>query len=277
MAAYKLAYRTEFQGLPISIENGKGSSRHWTDEETGETGSTKMEYPYGYVRGTLGLDGDGVDVFIGPNKESQKIFIITQMKRPEYKEVDEQKCMLGFDSAKDAKSAYLRHYDSPKFFGSMLEMDVHEFEDKLMSQKGKLIKSLLKKYISAKLREGYSPGDHYMDSLDMLKGISSAMRTAKETVEKALTSRSAVATSRKTEDNTPPPTDNIFGTGMPLRDGELTPYVMRKAEVDYGTYRTHESAESCKVCKTQFKKSMDGCPRCKHTNAVFEATPLWKR
>lgn len=276
MPAYKLAYRTDFQGLPISVENGKGSSRHWTDEATGETGSTKMEYPYGYVRGTLGLDGDGVDVFIGPDKKSQKVFIVTQMKKPEYKEVDEQKCMLGFNSAKDAKDAYIRHYDSPKFFGGMIELDIKEFEDKLMSQKGKLIKSLLKKYLSAKLREGYSPGDSYMNSLDILKGISLAMRDAKDSLEKALTSRSAVVTSRKVEDNTQS-TDNVFGTGAPLREGERTPYVMRKAEVDYGTYRTHESAESCNVCKTQFKKSMDGCPRCKHTNSITEATPLWKR
>ena len=276
MPAYKLHSRIDFQGLPISIENGKGSSRHWTDEATGETGSTKMEYPYGYVRGTLGTDGDAVDVFIGPNKKSRKIFVITQMKKPEFKEVDEQKCMLGFNSAKDAKDAYLRHYDDPKFFGSMVILDIEEFADKLQGQKGKLIKSLLKKYLSAKLREDYSHGDSYMNSLDMLKGISSAMRSAKDSLEKALTSRSAVVTARKIEDNTPS-TDNVFGTGAPLRDGERTPYVMRKAEVDYGTYRTHEGAESCAVCKTQFKKSMDGCPRCKHTNSIAEATPLWKR
>jgi len=277
MPAYKLAYKLDFQSLPISIENGKGSSRHWTDEATGEKGSTKMEYPYGYVRGTLGTDGDAVDVFIGPDKKSQKVFIVTQMKAPKFTEVDEQKCMLGFNSSKEAKDAYTRHYDSPKFFGSMIEVDIEEFKDKLKSQKGKLIKSLLKKYLSAKLRVDYSHGDSYMNSLDMLKGLSSAMRTAKDSVEKALTSRSAVATSRKVEEAPEATTDNIFGTGVPLRDGERTPYVMRKSAVDYGNYRPQvEDTESCNVCKTQFKKSM-GCLRCKHVNSTTEAAPLWKR
>ena len=41
-AAHKLHYRTEFQGLPISIENRKGSYRYWHDPHTGEDGKSKM-------------------------------------------------------------------------------------------------------------------------------------------------------------------------------------------------------------------------------------------
>lgn len=111
-----------------------------------------------------------------------------------------------------------------------------------------------------------------MSSLDMLKGISEAMRSAKESLSKALTSRSPVVTARKIET-----TDNVFGTGAPMREGEMTPFVTRKAQVDYGTYHAYEESLSCKVCKTQFNKSIDGCPRCKHTNAVVEAVQLWKR
>ena len=273
MPAHKLHDRTEFQGLPISIENRKGSSRHWTDESTGEKGSTKMLYPYGYVRGTLGLDGDAVDVFVGPNASSDKVFVITQSKAPEFKDVDEQKCMLGFDSAKEAKEAYLKHYNSPKFFKDMVELNIDEFKDKLMSLKGKLIKSLLKNYLSAKLTKDYSPGDSYMDSLEILKGISAAMRSATEDLNKALNSRSAVVSSRKIEEHT---TDNVFGTGIPLREGEHAPYVVRKATFNPSVYVPTDSAlESCVVCKTQFKKSMKECPRCRHTAAVAGST--WKR
>lgn len=276
MPAYKLAYKSDFQGLPISIENGKGSKRHWTDESTGETGSTKMKYPYGYVRGTLGLDGDAVDVFIGPKKDSTKVFIVTQMKAPEFKEVDEQKCMLGFESSKDAKAAYIEHYNSPKFFGGITELDMDDFKQKLEGKKGELIKSLLKKCVSAKLREDSTYGDSYMNSLDVLEGLSKAMRTAKDSLDKALSSRSAVA-ARKPEP-TPPTTDNVFGTGAPLREGERTPFVMRKAAVDYNTYRNVDNdVSSCKVCKVQFKKSLEDCPRCKSTSAIAEALPLWKR
>lgn len=138
---HKLAYKTEFQGMPISIENRAGSNRYWHDPNSDERGKTKMEYPYGYVRGTLGVDGDEVDVFLGPNKESDKVFVVTQMQRFEFEDVDEQKVMLGFDNAIEAKTAYLKHYDNARFFGDMKEMTVEEFKTKLKTKKGKLIKS----------------------------------------------------------------------------------------------------------------------------------------
>lgn len=139
----KLAYKMEFLGLPVSIENRKGSIRYWYDPEMDEHGKTKMEFPYGYVRGTLGLDGDEVDVFVGPNKESRKVFVITQLKRPEFKKIDEQKVMLGFTSSSQAKKAYMRHFDKPDFFDSITEMDIDEFQQKLKSRKGKLIKHFI--------------------------------------------------------------------------------------------------------------------------------------
>lgn len=150
MAYHKLHSRTEFQGLSISIENPKGGKRHWTDEETGEQGFTVMEYPYGYIRGTLGTDGDEVDVFLGPNKSSDKVFVVTQNKKPEegytgsqpWLETDEQKVMLGFDSPKEAQDAYLRHFDDPRFFGRMIELTMSDFKERLSLKHGKLIKGL---------------------------------------------------------------------------------------------------------------------------------------
>lgn len=137
---HKLAYRTAFQDLPISVENRAGSNRHWYDPEADEHGTTKQLYPYGYVRGTMGLDGDEVDVYIGPDKKSDKVFVVTQMKRFEFKEVDEQKVMLGFSTPKAAKAAYLKHFDDSRFFGSMKEFTMDEFKKRL-EKKGKLIKS----------------------------------------------------------------------------------------------------------------------------------------
>lgn len=143
MANHKLHYRTKFGGLPISVENRKGSHRHWYDPNSGEKGSTEMKYPYGYIKGTLGMDGDAVDVFLGPNKDSERVFVITQNKKPNFSEVDEQKVMLGFDSPEAAKKAYMEHYDSPKFFRNMKEFTLDEFVGKLTSHKGKLIKGSL--------------------------------------------------------------------------------------------------------------------------------------
>jgi len=127
-AAHKLAYRTEFQGLPISIENARGSVRHWYDPAKDEHGTTKMLYPYGYIRLTEAPDGDAVDCYIGPDKDSRRVFVVHQ-NNPRTGEYDEDKCMLGFESAQQAKRAYLAHYNDPKFFGGMSVWDVHDFVD----------------------------------------------------------------------------------------------------------------------------------------------------
>ncbi len=145
MPAYKLQGKTDFQGLPISIENRKGSKRHWYDVGAQKEGTTTMKFPYGYIRGTLGTDGDAVDVYIGNDKDSTRVFVVTQNKAPDFKQIDEQKIMLGFDSPEKAKLAYLAHLgdNAKKFFRNMKEMSVDQLKDKLASQKGKLIKGAL--------------------------------------------------------------------------------------------------------------------------------------
>lgn len=141
-------------GLDISIENARGSVRRWFDPHGKETGSTKMHHHYGYIRNTEGTDGDHVDVYIGPDTTSEKVFIIDQMKKPkgskpgdglDWVVFDEQKIMLGFPSAEAAKSAYMKQYDDPRFFGSMKEMTMQDFKLKVLDPKsrGKKVAGIL--------------------------------------------------------------------------------------------------------------------------------------
>lgn len=130
-AAHKLHGRMTFRGLPISIENRAGSHRHWHDPHTGRDGKTLMRYPYGYIRRTKGLDGDHVDVFIGPNEQAEKVYVILTNKAPHFEIPDEEKCMLGFDSEEEAKAAFHEHYDNPKFFRSMKTLPFDEFKDRV--------------------------------------------------------------------------------------------------------------------------------------------------
>lgn len=125
---FKVHRKVKFQGLDISIEHDKGMVRHWKDDQTGEEGSTTMHYPYGYICRTDGNDGEQVDVYVGPNPDSEKVYVIHQMKRPNYKRYDEDKVMVGFSTPKEAKQAYLMHFDDPRFFGSMTETDVTAFK-----------------------------------------------------------------------------------------------------------------------------------------------------
>jgi hypothetical protein len=130
----KLHYRTAFQGLPISIENRKGSIRRGTDKQWGPW-QTKMRVPYGYIRGTMGTDGDSVDVFIGNNPSARVAYVVHLAKQPDFKSFDEDKVLLGFDSAAQAKACFMQHYDDSRFFGGMEAIPMQEFKEKVLQTK----------------------------------------------------------------------------------------------------------------------------------------------
>lgn len=110
-------------GLDIAIENPKGSERSSTTQE-GEQWSVSIAHDYGYIKGTKGADGDEVDVFIGPDLESARVFVINQVGKDG--EFDEHKVMLGFDSKESAEQGYLSNYPAGWNMGSVQEMTVDE-------------------------------------------------------------------------------------------------------------------------------------------------------
>lgn len=111
---YRMGHIT-FAGFKISIENPKGSKRYWKDEN-GKEKYTVMKHHYGYFSNSLGHDNDHVDVFLGKNQDCEIIYIIDQ--KNQYGEFDESKVMLGFNSIKEAKKAYLSNF-SPNWTGFM--------------------------------------------------------------------------------------------------------------------------------------------------------------
>ncbi len=129
--AHKLVARIKFRGLPISIETGKGQYRHWYDPHCDKHGKTKMKHAYGYIRRTKGLDGDHVDVFVGPNEKATHVYVVMTKKAPDFKELDEEKCMLGFDSEEAARAAFASAYDKPGFFHSIKAVPFETFEKRV--------------------------------------------------------------------------------------------------------------------------------------------------
>lgn len=136
-SGHKLQGRTRLYGMDISIENKKGSYRSGTDKD-GHKWKCFMHYDYGYIRGTVGVDKDHLDCYVGPDKEAQKIYIIHQ-NDPVTHKYDEDKCMLCFASAAEAKKAYLKQYDRPGFYGSMTTMTIDQFKTFIFSHKGKMV------------------------------------------------------------------------------------------------------------------------------------------
>ncbi len=123
--ARKLHRRRDFRGLQISVENQAGSIRHWGNAHA--SGQTKMKCDYGYIRRTKGVDGDHVDVYVGPYKLAPNVYVIDQLKPPEFVETDEQKVMLGFLTLGDAVAAYQAHYDDPRFLGQVRVLPFGDF------------------------------------------------------------------------------------------------------------------------------------------------------
>jgi hypothetical protein len=140
-AMHELVARIEFNGLVIAIENASGSIREWKDRN-GDSGITLMQYPYGFIEGTMGADGDAIDVYVGPDPNAPRVFIINQRKKlgeGQFGGFDEQKVMLGFQNVSAARTAYLAHYDDPGFLGSMSEMSFEEFKHRVESKQEKII------------------------------------------------------------------------------------------------------------------------------------------
>lgn len=131
--AFALHGHTKVQGLPIAIENRKSSVRNGVDDD-GKPWSTKFKVPYGYIKGTKGKDGEEIDAYVGPDKDSAHAFVVHQRKA-DGRGHDEDKVMLGFKSEGAAKKAYLDHYDDPKFLGPVSTIQVDELKKRLREKR----------------------------------------------------------------------------------------------------------------------------------------------
>lgn len=97
----------KIDGFDITIENPKGSERSGVDA-SGKPWSVTMNNTYGYIRGTEGVDGDHIDVFLGGSGNG--VYVVDQLK--EDGSFDEHKVMYGFSSLDEAKEAYLSNYSA---------------------------------------------------------------------------------------------------------------------------------------------------------------------
>lgn len=117
----------KLQGLDIALENPKGSTRSGTDKD-GKAWQSTMAHDYGYIKRTLGADGDHVDVFIGEQPDSETVYVVDQVD-PKTGKFDEHKVMMGFADEQAAQAGYLANYEKGwKGLGSIKAMPVEEFK-----------------------------------------------------------------------------------------------------------------------------------------------------
>lgn len=113
-------------GMDITIENPKGSIRSGVDAN-GKQWSVTMNNTYGYIRGTRGVDGDHIDIFLSDNPESGNVYVVDQI-RQDTGEFDESKVLYGFNSMEEARQAYLSNYEKDWKVGVITEVAKEEFK-----------------------------------------------------------------------------------------------------------------------------------------------------
>ena len=103
--------KTEFQGIPLHIDRPAGFVMSGEDKQ-GKPWSRTYKVDYGFIPRTDGGDGDGVDVFLGPDADAHTAFWAAQKK--DDGSFDEWKVFLGFASKQAARKTYVDHIPADK-------------------------------------------------------------------------------------------------------------------------------------------------------------------
>lgn len=145
--------RVTWRGLTIAIENPVGSVRR------GKGWEVRMKFDYGEIVDSMGVDGDPVDIYLGPNlDDAPMVYVVHQRKNNDWDKYDEDKVMAGFLTEEDARQAFLSNYTDPRFLGPITAMPVDEFIAKVRGTKEKptMIKAILffKAHVGPYLRRG---------------------------------------------------------------------------------------------------------------------------
>jgi hypothetical protein len=129
-----------FAGLPITIEYDAGTRRQIRNEAGQLVYDRLMRFDYGFIRNTLGRDGDEVDVLIGPAENAPFVYVCDMIDLgPDIdKRENESKVCLGFQSRSSAERAFLTMYP-PSFLGGIEELTLAEFVEQLNEVDGSML------------------------------------------------------------------------------------------------------------------------------------------
>ena len=147
----------KFDGLDIAVENPVGSTRSGTDPD-GNKWSVDMSAHYGFVRRTMGADGDQVDVYIAQNaKAGAPVFVVDQHN--DDGSFDEHKVILGARTQSEAERIYDAHFSDgsgPARRRGIKTMTMDEFKSWLKSDGTKAPAAV--EDVAATVDPGYAPG-----------------------------------------------------------------------------------------------------------------------
>jgi hypothetical protein len=95
----------DVHGLDVFIETSLGAERSGTAPD-GSPWTVTMPADYGFIRKTNGADGEAVDCYVGPDADTERVWIVYQ-NDVATGEFDEHKVMLGFPDRAAALVTYV--------------------------------------------------------------------------------------------------------------------------------------------------------------------------
>ncbi|MGY5392084.1 PLxRFG domain-containing protein [Acinetobacter sp. NigerLNRRAM0016] len=113
-------------GLDIAVENPRGSTRSGKNPDGSDWSHTMSDH-YGYIKKTKGADQEQLDVYVGKNPESERVFIVDQLNQ-DNDQFDEHKIMLGYQSLEEAEQAYKSNFDPGWKVGPIRSLSKDEFK-----------------------------------------------------------------------------------------------------------------------------------------------------
>lgn len=126
-----------FEGLDLSIENPKGSTRSGKDTD-GEAWESTLPGDYGYIKGTVGADGDAVDILVGPKGAVGAAYVVEQID-PKTGKFDEIKVITGVETRGEALRLYEEMFSDgtgPQRWGEIVPMSAAELKEWLIDKNG---------------------------------------------------------------------------------------------------------------------------------------------
>lgn len=120
-------------GFDVAIENPAGSYRKGVSLN-GKPWKSLMNHHYGYIKGSIAVDNDHVDVFFNPDLADEEFknrpwFVIDQIS-PSDGSYDEPKVVAGYKTKAEAKAAYMSNYEAGwEGLGDIHEMSYPEFKE----------------------------------------------------------------------------------------------------------------------------------------------------
>lgn len=119
--------QTNAAGVPVTLETRKGDMRQRQD-----SGASRMAADYGYISNAKpDADGMKTDAFVGPHRDSKKVFVVNQ-QHPHTGKFNEHKVLLGYKDRAHALRDYAHSFSDGlghKRIHSVVEMGTHELKD----------------------------------------------------------------------------------------------------------------------------------------------------